>query len=515
MESVVTTKTLNVPLNRAEGDLEIRVELEGNRIIDTWSTGVMFRGIENLLCGRGAYDGLVITPRICGICGTAHLAAASMALDAISGVTPPPNAIMIRNLALMTEHIQSDMRHAFLMYLGDFVNPAFRNQPLFAEAERRYTPFKGDSFVNAIRHTRDILKIVAIIGGQWPHSSYMVPGGVVTLPSANDLAQCRYLLEGYIAWYEERVLGCSLDRWLEVAGMADLDAWLNESDAHANSELGFYLRYARAIGLDRLGAGHGNFISYGQLDIPEGSGVRSRIAGSGRLVPAGFARGTEVEPFDAMRITEHVKHSWYQGKEDGVHPSVSTTLPYATGEESQKYSWVKAPRYNDLPAETGPLAEMVISAHPLITEMVNRNGPSALVRELARLIRPAELMPAMRRWLDEIDPEKPFYNSTENKVVVGEGFGLTQASRGALGHWVKIKNKTIEHYQVITPTSWNGSPRDANGVRGPWEEALAGTTIEDPENPVEIGLIVRSFDPCLVCAVHAVRGPKSLFRTTV
>jgi len=515
MESVVTTKTLNIPLNRAEGDLEIRVELDGDRICDTWSTGVMFRGIENLLRGRGALDGLVITPRICGICGTAHLLSAAKALDMISGVSPPPNAVMIRNLALMTEHIQSDMRHALLMYFGDFVNPAFRDQPLYAEAEKRYAPLKGKAVLSAIRHTRDILKIVAIIGGQWPHSSYMVPGGVVSLPSDNDLSQCRYLLEDYIAWYEKRVLGCSLERWLQVISMADLETWLGENDRHAQSELGFFIQYARAIGLEKLGAGHGNFISYGQLEIPERSEVKSRIADSDSIIPAGFAQGSEIEPFDVTKIAEHVKHSWYQGKEDGVHPSIATTKPYATGEESQKYSWVKAPRYNDLPAETGPLAEMVVSSHPLFTEMISRQGPNAFVRQLARLVRPAELMPAMRTWLDEINPDNPYYSSTENKIAVGEGFGLVQASRGALGHWVKIKNKKIEHYQVITPTSWNGSPRDASGIRGPWEEALLDTQITDPKNPVEIGLIVRSFDPCLVCAVHAVRGPKSIFRTTV
>lgn len=515
MESVITTKTVNLPLNRAEGDLEIRVELDGNRICDTWSTGVMFRGIENLLRGRGALDGLVITPRICGICGTAHLLTAAKALDMISGVTPPPNAVLIRNLALMTEHIQSDMRHALLMYFGDFANPAFKSEALYEEAVRRYTPLEGEAVIDSIKHTRDILKIVAIIGGQWPHSSYMVPGGVVTMPSDNDLSQCSYLLEDYTAWYERRILGCSLDRWLQVKSMSDLEAWLGEKDAHANSELGFYIRYARSIDLNRLGKGHGNFISYGQLDIPEGSRVSSRDPGSNTLLSAGFAQGTEIEPFNVQKITEHVKHSWYQGKEDGVHPAISTTQPYATGEESMKYSWVKAPRYDGRPAETGPLAEMVISGHPLFTDLIESAGPNAFVRQLARLVRPAELIPAMRIWLDEINPSEPYYESTENKVNEGEGYGLVQASRGALGHWIKVKDRKIEHYQVITPTSWNGSPRDATDTRGPWEEALLGTMIQDPDNPVEIGLTVRSFDPCLVCAVHAVRGPNKVFRTSI
>jgi hydrogenase large subunit len=134
-------------------------------------------------------------------------------------------------------------------------------------------------------------------------------------------------------------------------------------------------------------------------------------------------------------------------------------------------------------------------------------GSSAFVRELARLTRPAELIPAMKQWIMELDPQEKFYTHSSN-ITDGEGFGLTQASRGALGHWVSISNKKINHYQIITPTAWNGSPRDADSIRGPWEEALIHTTVKDSENPVEIGHVVRSFDPCLVCAVHAIQGKK-------
>lgn len=297
-------KTINVPLNRVEGDLEIRVELDGDMVSDAWSSGVMFRGIEKMLKGRGPLDGLVITPRICGICGTAHLTAASGALDDLSGVKVPRNAVIIRNLALMTEHIQSDMRHGFLMYMADFANPAYKAIPLYDEAVKRYEPFKGKTVIDVIRHTKEIVEIVAIIGGQWPHSSYMVPGGVASTPGMNDIMQCKYLLEKYISWYEQRILGCTLERWLEVQTSADLDIWLDESESHHNSELGFYIRYAREIGLDKIGQGHGNYICFGQLELPEGSKVKGRSQGTTRLIPAGFAQAAKVDKFEHEKVAD-------------------------------------------------------------------------------------------------------------------------------------------------------------------------------------------------------------------
>ncbi|MBI4494551.1 MAG: nickel-dependent hydrogenase large subunit [Chloroflexi bacterium] len=504
--------TLNVPLNRVEGDLELRVELESGVVADAWSSGTMYRGFERLLVGRGALDGLVITPRICGICTTSHLTAAALALDMVAGVQPPPDAVRIRNVALMAEHIQSDVRHGVLMFMPDFTNPAYRAQPLYEEAVRRYRPLKGEAAIEVIKETKRVLEIVAILGGQWPHSSYMVPGGIVSVPGTSDLLQCRQLLQRYRGWYERRILGCTVERWLEVHTASDLAAWLDEREAHRSSELGFYLRFARAIGLHKLGRGHGHFLSYGSLELPEGTQVRGRKGGD-TLVPAGFARGTQVDGFEQEQIAEHVAHSWYVDYAGGKHPFEGETRPYATGQESKKYSWAKAPRYDGLPAETGPLAEMVIAGHPLFTDLVARDGPNVFVRELARLARPTELIPAMEAWLAETTGDGKFYVSP-GEVVEGTGFGLTQAGRGALGHWVKIENQKIAHYQIITPTAWNASPRDSDGVRGPWEEALIGTQVKDVANPVELGHVVRSFDACLVCTVHAASRGRSLGEAT-
>jgi Ni,Fe-hydrogenase I large subunit len=496
--------TIEVPLNRVEGDLEVRAAIEDGVVADAWCSGTMFRGFERILVGRGPLDGLVITPRVCGICSTSHLTAACRVLDDIAQATPPPQAVRLRNLALMVEHVQSDVRHGFLMYAADMVNPAYRDRPLYEEAARRYTPFKGETVLEVIRETKRIIEIHAIIGGQWPHSTFMVPGGIASVPSAADLVRCGLLLNEYRSWYERRILGCSLERWRQVHSAADLEAWLEESNSHRRSDLGFFIRFARDLGLDRMGAGTGAFLSYGALELPEGTQVKAP-GGDHRLMPAGVARGVDGGLFDERKVAEHVTHSWCADYEGGRHPSAGETQPYASGREGERYSWAKAPRYDGQPVETGPLAEVLVARDPLFVDLVGRSGANAFLRELARLVRPTILFPAMETWIKEALGGGPTYASP-GPILDGEGFGLTHATRGALGHWVRIEGGRIAHYQIITPTAWNASPRDSNHVRGPMEEALVGTKVRDPENPVELGHVVRSFDACLVCTVHSLEG---------
>ena len=224
------------PLNRVEGDLEIHIEVEDGVVAEAWSAGTMYRGFENLLIGRAVLDGLVITPRICGICSTSHLKAAAKALDMFFNVKVPDNAKRIRNVTLITEQIQSDFRHAFLIFMTDFMNPVYEKHPLYAEAVRRYEPLKGETTIQAIQESKKILEIIAILGGQWPHSSFMVPGGVVSMPSTSELTQCQFLLNNFRKWFENRVLGCGIDRWMEVKCKSDLDAWLAEAESHAMSD---------------------------------------------------------------------------------------------------------------------------------------------------------------------------------------------------------------------------------------------------------------------------------------
>lgn len=505
---VKTSKGICIPINRAEGDLEIRVDVKDGIITDAWSAGTMFRGFEEMMRGRGALDGLVITPRICGICSLTHLFAAAEALDEIAEVTPPDNARRLRNIALMVETIQSDVRQAVLMFMVDFANAgAYSNHSLLEEARSRYKMLTGRAQVEVIRETKRLLQMVAIIGGQWPHTSFMVPGGVTSIPDISKILQCRIISERFCSWYERAILGCSLERWQEIQSRKDLEVWLEEDQAHRESEVGFFVRFARLAGLDSLGIGPNRYLSYGSLTLP----TETTLAGAnGRLISSGFAVGTDVYPLDTGKITEDVSHSWFEQGAEPTHPFSGRTKPYAAGQGGQQYSWIKAPRYGQDVVETGPLAEMVIDKNPLFTDMIKSEGPNVFVRELARLVRPAYLLSSMETMIDELlsRREDSFYQTVQH-IPDGEGTGMIQAARGALGHWVKVKDEKISHYQIVTPSSWNGSPRDERGARGAWEQALIGTPIKDMSNPVEAGHVIRSYDPCLVCAVHCLKNGKS------
>ena len=186
-----------------EGDLELHLEMDDQVVSEVRSVGTMYRGFENLLKGRAPLDGLVITPRVCGICSTSHLKAATKALDMIFKVHVPDDAIRVRNITLMAEQLQNDLRHTFLLFMPDFARSAYQGSSFFEEAVARYLPLKGETAVRTIRETKKIVEIIAILGGQWPHSSFMVPGGVVSVPGQNDINQCRSLLSSFRRWYEK------------------------------------------------------------------------------------------------------------------------------------------------------------------------------------------------------------------------------------------------------------------------------------------------------------------------
>lgn len=496
-----------IPLNRVEGDLQLHLELDDDTVCEVRSAGTMYRGIENLMKGRGPMDSLVITPRICGICTTAHLNAAALALDMAYGTTIPDNARRLRNVTLLVEQLQNDIRHAILLFMPDLIVPIFSVQPLYGEALQRYQVLKGEACLQAVSETKKVLEIIAILGGQWPHSSFMVPGGVVSVPTASDITHCRHILRNFRKWYEQRILGCKVEHFNQIHSRQDLMSWLEESQSHHNGDLGFFLRYGLDMGLDKLGRGHDYFISYGGPDLPESTEVVGHD-GSGMLFPPGFYSADGLMPLDPKLIREDISSSFFLDDEVVRHPFDGRTVPDVSDELEGKYSWAKAPRYNGRPAETGPLADMLIAGKALFVEQVESSGASVLLRELARLVRPALLLPAIDQWLEEMSTcGSPFYQE-HTKLVTARGYGLVPAPRGGLGHWVTIENGMIDNYQVITPTAWNASPKDAKGVRGPWEQAILGTRVRDPQKPIEVEQIVRSFDPCLVCTVHAIRIPR-------
>jgi hydrogenase large subunit len=335
----------------------------------------------------------------------------------------------------------------------------------------------------------------------------MVPGGVTAIPYVPKLMQCRLIFDRFLEWYEKQVLGCTIARWQAVTTKKELVQWLDERPEHRNSEVGFFVRFAQQAGLDLFGRGDDRFICFGNFPLPEDTAVTPRVPGTDMLTTPGFATGADCRPLDTAGITEDTTCAWFEQAPAAAPPFDSVTRPYASGHMGKPYSWVKAPRYDGLAAETGPLAEAVMDRDPLFLDLVSDTGATALVRQLARITRPAGLLPAMGTWIDELlaHHDAPFYTPVKT-IPDGQGAGMIQAARGALGHWVTIENSKISRYQVITPTAWNGSPRDGQNQPGPWESALKGTPVKDPDNPVEAGHVIRSFDPCMVCAVHIVKN---------
>jgi len=350
-----------------------------------------------------------------------------------------------------------------------------------------------------------------------------VPGGVMCGPTLSDVTRATAILEHWQhEWLEKEWLGCPVDRWLENRTWEDVLAWADENDAQRGSDCALFLRFARAIGLDRIGQGYGRYLAMGtylDADLYERPTIEGRNAALANR--AGIYDGAEFHDFDQALVRESTAHSFYRG-DTYLHPWQGVTEPIdpAEGHRQGKYSWAKSPRYElpgqvGMPLETGPLARQVnagrpgAAAHqdfdPLFLDAVRRAGPSVLVRVMARMHEACKYVKLTRQWLAALRLEEAFYTKPVEHPS-GQGFGATEAARGALADWIVIDDGRIENYQVITPTAWNIGPRDAQDVPGPMERAFLGAPIRNPADPVEMGHVARSFDSCLVCTVHAYDG---------
>lgn len=496
---------LNIDINRTEGDLEIALSLEDNRVVEARTVGNLYRGFEQILIGRSPRDAMVITPRVCGICGTAHLYASTLALEHAWQLAVPPNATRIRNLCLFTEGMMSDLRQTFLYFAADFGNSRYRQNPWFADAVQAFEPLKGDIYRATLQVTRDLVGIIALFGGQWPHSSYMLPGGVVAPAEPKRLLAAGAILDQTQAWYENQIIGMRIDDWL---ALTSADHYFNALDqgAHASSALGLLTRACRDLNLHRAGQGSPHMLSYGSGCAPN----EWTPGGDHHLLPSGIFNGIShsIEPMDQNRIAEHVRHSWFKPYAGGRHPFQGETIPdYQpwAPPHSDRYTWAKAPRYADNVMQTGPLAELIIGGDALLRDLNTREGSGAWLRQFARIRRVAYELKHARQMLDELAVhlhEPHYFPPAQQAECDGEGYGLLMAARGALGHWLRIEDGKIAKYQIITPTAWNASPRDSSGQAGHWEQSLVGLEIADIDDPVEVGHIIRSHDPCMVCTVH-------------
>jgi hydrogenase large subunit len=450
------------PVSRIEGHLAIEAELDGGKVTDARSRGTMFRGFEIILKGRDPRDAVHLSQRICGVCSASHALASSACLDAAFGVKVPEAARIIRNLVVGANYLHSHILHFYHLAALDYVKGP-DNPPFIPRVGKDFRLSKqiNDACVN---HYIEALKIRilahqmrALFVGKAPHHIGFVPGGVTQKPTIDKIKSYLWRLK-------------QVQDFIENIYIPDV------------------LEVAKAYGdYEQIGAGHKNLLAYGVFDLDS--------EGKEKLFKRGRYTDGKILDMDAAKITEDVKHSWYQDVTTGKGPAEGATEPEP--KKADAYSWVKAPRYDGTPYELGPLARMWVNGD-------YQKGISVIDRHAARALEAQKISKALEEWLGQLKPDGEVW--TECTVPdSAQGVGLVEAPRGALGHWLTIKDKKIENYQCVVPSTWNTSPRDDKGVRGPIEEALVGTAVADAENPVEILRVVRSFDPCLACAVHLIR----------
>lgn len=339
-------------------------------------------------------------------------------------------------------------------------------------------------------------ELIGTLGGKWPHTGAILPGGSARAIEAAERVRLLARVREMRAFLEQTLFGTQLEEVAALDSLAALQGWRTRA---AGSDLALFLDIADDSGLARLGAGPGRYLSYGAY--PEADGGHALARG------VWDAARQQVLPLDTNEISEDTRHAWYAEAASAValHPMAGGTLPQA--DKAGAYTWNKAPRLAGQVVETGAIARQLVDGQPLIRAAVLANGGCVSTRVLARLLEIARIVPLMEQWLMALQAHAPFHE-THALPDQAQGVGLTEAARGALGHWLRIDHGRISHYQIVAPTSWNFSPRDAAGTAGALEAALVGAPMDntvdsaDSHTSVAVQHIVRSFDPCMVCTVH-------------
>lgn len=552
------------PITRIEGHLRIEAEIKDGKIVDAFSSGTMVRGIEIILKGRDPRDAWAFVERVCGVCTTVHALASVRTVENALKIVLPPNADLIRNLMACALYMQDHVVHFYHLHALDWVDVVSalkadpqaasdiaktlsnwpKNSPgYFSDLQKRLKGFVESGqlgifangywghnayklppevnligvahYLEALEWQKEIVKVHTIFGGKNPHPNYLVGG-----------APCSINLDSNNAINAERL--AYVKKLLDDAKTFVNQVYIPDLIAVAK----FYKSDWAAIG-----GGLKNYMSFG--DMPTGGYADDKINlfkfPRGIIMNRNLSEVIPIETSNPEQIQEFISHSWYNYKEgDGVgkHPWVGETElnysgpkpPYEFLDVDKKYSWLKTPRWKGNPMEVGPLARMLVgyaSGRKDIQEVVGwalgaLEAPvDALFSTLGRTAARGLETKLVADWALE------FYDQLITNIKNGDtrtantelwepekwpaeakGVGLVEAPRGALSHWIVIKDQKIDNYQLVVPTTWNASPRDAKGQRSAYEESLVGTPIADPEKPLEILRTIHSFDPCLACAVH-------------
>ena len=494
------TRLILGPFNRVEGDLEVQLEVADGRVLEARVNAPMYRGFEGMLSGRDPMDALTIAPRICGICSVSQSVAAARALADASGVVVPPNGQHAINLMLACENLADHLTHFYMFFMPDFTRAAYAGRSWHPEAQRRFAAVAGSGPASG-QHNRAALaararwmELMGSLGGKWPHTGAVLPGGTSRAIEAAERIRLLARLREMRAFLEQTLFGSALEEVAALDSLAALEAW----KAHAQGgDLALFLDIAADADLASLGPGPGRYLSYGAYAQSDGSHALSP-----GVWDAGRQQRLALEP---SQITEDMRHAWLCEGEAGqpLHPMAGLTQPEP--EKSGAYTWNKAPRLAGRVVETGAIARQLVAGQALIRAACAQHGGTVYTRVLARLVELARILPLMEHWLMALQPGAPFHQ-VQAMPAQAQGAGLTEAARGALGHWLRIEQGRIAHYQIVAPTSWNFSPRDAAGTPGALEAALVGAPLDGGTQgrgtSVAVQHIVRSFDPCMVCTVH-------------
>jgi hydrogenase large subunit len=552
------------PITRIEGHLRIEASLDAsNKITAAYSSGTMVRGIEKILVGRDPREAWAFAQRACGVCTTVHSFASIRSVEDALGIKIPKAANLIRNLMIAQQYVHDHVMHFYHLHALDWVDvvsclkadpaqtstiqqkisPWHNSSPayfqgvqqkvqaivdsgqlsIFANAYWGHPAYKLPAEINllAVAHylealdwQRDATKIHTIFGGKNPHPNFVVGGVPMPIDLNSDTALNAERLS---------IINDSIDKMIAFVDQVYLPDLLAIAP--------YYLEYGS------VGEGLGNFLTWGEFPGEDNSDISKFLVPRAVILNRDLSHIQLPDPRDFQRMQEYVAHSWYNydgGDNAGLHPwkgetkfnYTGPTPPYQYLEVEQKYSWLKAPRWAETPMEVGPLARvlaMYAGGHEQTRDLVNAilstlNVPidavfSTLGRTAARAVETKVFADAMRVYYDDLVAEisagntKTFEGSKWEPTTWprhAEGFGFMEAPRGALGHWIVIEGGKIKNYQMVVPTTWNGSPRDHKEQAGAYEASLVGHTLAKPEWPLEVLRTIHSFDPCMACAIHMI-----------
>jgi len=561
--SAQTSRLVVDPVTRIEGHLRIEAQLEGDTIAQAYSSGTMVRGIEIILRGRDPRDAWAFAQRICGVCTLVHGMASVRAVEDALQIPVPRNAQVIRNLMIAAQYVHDHVMHFYHLHALDWVDVmnALNAQPAAtATLAQSISPYARSSpgyFADVQARLKNLVEsgqLGIFANAYWGHPAYKLP------PEANLMAVAHYL--DALEWQREvaqlhAIFGGKNPHPMLLVGGAPSPIDLN-SDSALNAKrlqqvgqivaqmrgfvdqvyvpdtlaiAGFYKDWATR------GEGLGNFMTYGEFPTGQMSELDKLLIPRGVILNRNLAEVQEVDLRDAAQVQEFVAHSYYDysgGKNTGLHPFSGETVLNYTGPTppfeqlyvDKSYSWLKSPRWRGHAMEVGPLARVLVlyakghaQTHELVdSTLAKLDVPvtalySTLGRTAARTLETKIIADAMQGMYDGLvanikaGDTRTFDQSRWDPARwpgQASGAGYMEAPRGALSHWIVIRDGRIANYQAVVPSTWNAGPRDSQGQPGAYEAALVGHRLADPKQPIEILRTIHSFDPCLACAVHVV-----------